>query len=173
MAHDTISLLPRYKSEAEDEDTGTPPVDSTASPAKTDAKDTQSGPVETPLVDDTTVPVAEPNAKIQKDLPATWGTSPANLEDLVAPTVVSVDKLACPPTLPSHMVKEIQEYLQWIQVYSSQKASTVGSVPYKSGEPQQCHNHSSKWHKRVQCLLEEEWWDLGDIFRSKKIRMPT
>ena len=63
-------------------------------------------------------------------------------------------------------MREGQEYPQCIKVHSSQKVATVGSVPYKSGEPQQCCNCSSKWHKRVQCLLEEEWWDLGDVSRS-------
>ena len=52
------------------------------------------------------------------------------------------------------------------KVHSSQKAAAVGSVPYKSGEPQ-CHcNCSSKWHKRVQHFLEEEWLDLGDVSES-------
>ena len=110
LVDDTISPLPGYKSEAEDEDMGTPPADSTASPAKTDAKVTQSGPVETPPVDDTTVLAAKPDAEIQKDLATAWGANPAKMEDLVAPTVVSMDKLAGPPTLASHMVKERQEY---------------------------------------------------------------
>ena len=43
--------------------------------------------------------------------------------------------------------------------------ATVGSVPYKSGKPWWHCNHSSKWHKRVQHLLEE-WQDLGDLSRS-------
>ena len=149
LADDTISPLPWYKSEAKDKDMGTPLADSTTSPAKTDAEDTQSTPVETPLVDDTTVLVAKPNTEIQKDLSAAQGASPAKLEDPVGRTVVPVDKLASPPTLASHTVKERQEYLQWIQVHSSQKVATVGSIPYKSGEPQQCHNCSSKWHKGV------------------------
>ena len=95
---DTISPLPVYKSEAEDEDAGTSPADLTASPAMTNVKDTQPGPMETPQADDTTVPVAEPDTKIQKDLPATQCASPAKLEDLVIPTKISVDKLAGPPT---------------------------------------------------------------------------
>ena len=166
LADDTISPLPWYKSEAKDKDMGTSLADSTTSPAKMDAKDTQSSPVETPLVDDTTVLVAKPNTEIQKNLPAVQGASPAKLEDLVGPVVVLVDKLASPLTLASHMVKERQEYLQWIQAHSSQKVATVGSVPYKSGEPQQCHKCSLKWHKRVWCLLEEEWQDLGDVSGS-------
>ena len=46
-----------------------------------------------------------------------------------------MDKLDGPPTLASHTVRERQEYPQWIKVHSSQKMATVGSVPYKSGEP--------------------------------------
>ena len=111
----------------------------------------------------TTVLAAKPNAG---DMPAGLGASPTILEDLVAPTIILVEKLAGPPTLASHTVRERQEYLQWIQVHSSQKVAAVGSVPYKSGEPWQCHNHSSKQHKRVQHLLEEEWWDLGDVSSS-------
>ena len=151
-----IPPSPVFKSEAKDEDTGTPPADSTASPAMTDAKDTQPSPVETPPADDTTVLAAKPDAGIQKDLPATWGASPARLEDPVAPTAVLMDKLAGPPTPANHMAREGQEYLQWIKVHSSQKVAAVGSVPYKSGEPQWYHNCSSKWCKRVQHLLEEE-----------------
>ena len=115
----------------------------------TDAKHTQPSPVETPPADDTTVPVAKPDARIQKDLAATWGASPTKLEDLVAPTAILVDKLASPPTLASCTVRARQEYLQWIRVHSSQKAAIVGSVPYKSGELWQYCNHSSKWYKRV------------------------
>ena len=133
-----------YKSEAKDKDTGTPLADSTASPALTDAKDTQPSPVGTPPADDTTVLVAEPNAGIQKDLPAAWCASPARLEDLVAPPAILVDTLGGPPTLASHMVREGQEYLQWIKVHSSQKVTPVGSVPYKSGEPQWCQNQQFK-----------------------------
>ena len=136
LVDDPIPQLPGYKSEAEDRDTGTPPADSNTSPAMTDAKVTQPSPVETPPADDTTVPAAKLDTGVQKDLSATWGASPTKLEDLVAPTVVSVDKLASPPTLASHMVRERQEYLQSIQVHSSQKMATVGSVPYTSGEPQ-------------------------------------
>ena len=85
LVDDPIPPLPRYKFEAEDKDTGTLLADSTASPAMTDTKDTRPSPVETPLVDDTTVPAAKPNARMQKDLPAAQGASPARLEDLVAP----------------------------------------------------------------------------------------
>ena len=152
--------------EAEYRDMGTPLVDSTTSPVMADVEDTQLSPVETPLVDDTTVMATKPDVQTQKDLPATQGASPTKLEDTAAPTVVSVDKLAGPPTPASHMVKESQEHLQWIQVHSSQKAATVGSVPYKSWEPQWHCNCSSKWHKRVWHLLEEEWWYLGDVSGS-------
>ena len=71
-----------------------------------DVEDTQLSPVETPPADDTTVLVTKPNAETQKDLPATQSASPTKLEDTAAPTVVSVDKLAGPPTPASHMVKE-------------------------------------------------------------------
>ena len=98
---------------------GTSTADLTASPAMIDAEDTRSGPVETLPADDTTVPVAKPNAKIQKDLPATQGASPAKLEDPVAPTAIPVDKLASPPTPASCTVKERREYLQWVKVHSS------------------------------------------------------
>ena len=60
-----------------------------------------------------------------------------------------VDKLASPPTLANHTVRESQEYLQWVQVHSSQKVAAVGCAPSKSGEPGQHCNHSSKWHKSV------------------------
>ena len=146
---DPIPPLPGYKSEAEDEDMGTPLADSTTSPAMVDAKDTQPSPVEAPLADNTTVPAAKPDTRIQKDLPATHGASPARLEDLVAPTTILVDMLAGSPTPASHTVREGQEYLEWIKVHSLQKAATVGSVPYKSGGPQWHHNCSSKQCKRV------------------------
>ena len=170
-ADDPIPPSPVYKPEAEDEDMGTPLADSTTSPAMTDAKDTQPSPMETqsandpisplpeykpededmgtPLADDTTVLSAEPEAGIQKDLPATQGASPARLEDLVAPTAILVDKLAGPSTLASSTVSKGQEFPKWIKVHSSQKAAAVGSVPYKSREPQWHHNCSSKWHKRA------------------------
>ena len=63
-ADDTVSPLPWYKSEAKDEDRGTPPVDSTTSTAMADTKDTQPSPVETPLADDTTVSAAKPDTEI-------------------------------------------------------------------------------------------------------------
>ena len=210
--HDVFEGLGNALPKAEDEDTGTPPEDSTASSAMTDSEDTQpslmgtpqadsaassamtdvedspSSPMETqstndpipplslykpegkdrgtPSAKDTTVPSAEPEARIKKDLPTTWGASPARLEDLVAPTAVLVDNLASPPTLASIAVSKGQEYLQWIKVLSSQKVAAVGRVPYKPREPWWHHNCSSKWCKRAQCLLEEEWWDLGDISGS-------
>ena len=188
LGDDPISLLPVYKSEAKDEDTVTPLADSTASPAMTDAEDTQPSPVGTPLAhstaspamtdakvtppspveappaDDTTVPVAKSNTGIQKDLPATWGASPARLEDPVVPTAILVDKLAGPPTLAICMVRG-QEYLQWIKVHSSQKAATVGSVPYKSGGPWQHCSCSSKQRKSLM-PLRRRMADLGDVSRS-------
>ena len=100
--------------EAKYGDMGTPLVDSTASSVTADVEDTQLSPVETAPVDDTTVLATEPNAETQRDLPATWGVSPTKLEATAAPIVVSVDKLASPPTLASHMVEEKQEYLQWV-----------------------------------------------------------
>ena len=81
LADDTISLALGYQSKAKIEDRGTPPADSTASPAMAHAKDTQPSPVETPLADDTTVLSAEPNTKTQKDLPTAQATSPAKLEN--------------------------------------------------------------------------------------------
>ena len=133
--------------EAKYRDMGTPLVDFTASSVMADMEDAQLSPVETRLADDTAVLATEPNTEIQKDLPATW--CPVKLEATAAPTVVLVDKLTNPPTLASHRVKERQEYLQLIQVHSSQKAATVGSVPYKSEEAQRLCNHSSKQCKRV------------------------
>ena len=120
-------------------------------------EDTQLSPVETAPSDDTTALATKPNAKTQKDLPATQGASPTKLEATAASTVVLVDKLAGPPTPASLTVKEKQEYLQWIQV------ATVGGVPYKSGEAWWHCNCSLKWHKQVQHLLEEERQDLGNV----------
>ena len=133
--------------EAKYRDMGTPLVDSTTSSVMADVEDAQLSPVETPLADDTTVLVTKLDAEIQKELPATQ--YPAKLEVTAAPTVVLVDKLTDPPSLASHEVKERQEYLQWIQVHSSQKVVTVGNVSNKSGEAQWCCNCSLKWHKGV------------------------
>ena len=80
--------------------------DSTASPAMADTKDTQPSPMETPPVDDTTVPSAESNTKTKNDLLTAQATSPAKLENQVAPTAGSVDKLARPPTPSGCTVKE-------------------------------------------------------------------
>ena len=166
--------------------TETPLVDSTTSSAMTGIEDTQPSPMETqlmndpipslsmykpededrgtPLVNDTTVPSAEPEARIEKDLPANQGASPARLEDPVALSATLVDTLAGPPTVANSMVSEGQEYPKWVKVHSSQKAAAVESVSYKPGEPWWQHNHSSKWHKRAWHLLEEEWQDLGHYF---------
>ena len=171
-ADDTISPLPGCKSETKDEDMGTPPVDSTTSPTKTYAKDTQSGPVETPPVDDTTVLAAKPDAKIQKDLPATWGASPTKLEDLVPPTVVSEDNLAGPPTLASHTIKERHEYPQWIQVHSSQKVVAVGSVPYNPEKPSSAITAVQSGVKESNSSWKKNGRDLGDIFGSAHLKTP-
>ena len=53
--------------------------------------------METPLADDTTVPLAKLDMETQKDLPTAQAASPAELENQVAPTARSVDKLASPP----------------------------------------------------------------------------
>ena len=121
LADDTISLLPKYQSKAEIKDRGTPPADSTTSPAMADAIDTQPSPMETPPADGTTVPSAKPDTETQNDLPTTQAASSAELENQVALTTGSVDKLAGPPTPSGHTVRERQEYLQWIRVHSSQK----------------------------------------------------
>ena len=107
--HDVFEGLGNALPETRDENTGTPPVDSTATPAMTDIEDTQLSPRETqlvedpippsagykfeakdenrwtPLADDTTVLLAKPKAVIKEDLPATHGTSPTRPDDLVAP----------------------------------------------------------------------------------------
>ena len=108
--------------EAKYGDMGTPSVDSTTSSVMAEVEDTQLSPVENPPADDTTVLATKPNAKIHRGLPATQGASATKLEATAAPTVVSVDKLADPPTLASHMVKQRQEYPQWMQVHSSPKS---------------------------------------------------
>ena len=148
-ANDPIPLSAMYKPEAKDEDRGTQLVNDPIpqlSVYKPEAEDEDRG---TQSVNDTTVPSAEPKARIEKDLSATWGASPARMEDLVAPTATWVDKLAGPPTLANSMVSKGQEYLKWVKVHSSQKVAAVGSVSYKPGEPQRCHNHSSKKCKRA------------------------
>ena len=170
LADDTTSPSPGYQSEAKIEDRGTPPVDSTTSPAMADTKVTQPSPVETPLADYTTVPLAKPNTETDKDLLTAQAASPAKLENQVVPTARLVDKLASPPTQAGCMVKARQEYPQWIKVHSSQKAAAVGGAPYKSGEPGWHYNCSSRWHKRVQCLLEEEWQGIEDVSMSASSR---
>ena len=77
--------------QSQDQGQGSPPADSTTSPVTADAKDTQPSPTKTPLVDDTTVPLAKPNAETKKDLPTAWAASPAKLENQVAPTTALVD----------------------------------------------------------------------------------
>ena len=70
------------------------------------AKDTQPNPMETLQADDTTVPLAEPDAKTQKDLPTAQTASPAKLENQVTPTARLVGKLAGPPTPSGCTAKE-------------------------------------------------------------------
>ena len=105
---DNIFPSPRHQSKAKIEDMGASLADSTASPAMSDTKDTQSGPMETPAADHTRVPLAELDNETQKDLSTTWVTSPAELENRVTPTARSGDKLTGPPTLSGHTVKERQ-----------------------------------------------------------------
>ena len=129
----------------------TPLVDSTTSSAMTDIEDTQLSPMETqsvndpippssmykpenkdrgtPLANGTTVPLAEPKAGIEKDLPATQGASPARLEDLVAPATALLDELADPPTLANSTESKGLEYPKWVMVHSSQKVATVEVYP--------------------------------------------
>ena len=154
--------------EAKDGDMGIPQVDSTASPAMADAKDTQPSTVETQLAYDTTVPSAEPNTKTQKDLPTTWAASPAKLENQVAPTAGSVAKSAGSPTpYPSWLYGKRKTGISTVDKGSlPPKGGCCGGAPYKSGEPGWCHNSSSKWHKSIQCLLEEEWLGIEDISGS-------
>ena len=120
--HDVFEGLGSALPEAKDEDMGTPPVDSTASPAMTDVEDTQLSPTETQLADDpipplpkykskaededrgtpsaedTTKLLAKPKAMIEEDLQAAHSTSPARPEDPFAPIAASIDRLANPPT---------------------------------------------------------------------------
>ena len=63
---------------------------------------------------------------IEEDLPAACGTSPARLEDLVAPTAASLDKLTNPLTLANSMESEGQEYPKWVKVHSYLKGSCCG-----------------------------------------------
>ena len=60
------------------------------------AKDTQPGPTETPLMDETTVPSAKPNAETKKDLLNAWAASPAELGNQIAPTSWLVDESEAP-----------------------------------------------------------------------------
>ena len=115
--HDVFEGLGSALPEAKNEDMGTPPVDSTASPAMTDVEDTQLSPTETqsaddpipPLpknkseakdedrgtqsADDTTILLAKPRAVIEQDLQAAHSTSPTRPKDPFAPTAPSMDKL--------------------------------------------------------------------------------
>ena len=64
--------------------------------------------MESPPVDKTTVPLAEPDAETKKDLPTTQATSPAKLGNQVAPTARSMDESAGPSIPSGHLVKEKQ-----------------------------------------------------------------
>ena len=169
---------------------GTSPLDSTALPAMTDIEDTQLSPTETQSVNDS-IPLSsvyKPEAKDeergfhqQMTPPFCWlNPKPGSRRTCQPPRVIAlldwkvwlpltatlVDKLANPPTLANSMESEGQEYPTWVKVLSSQKAATIGSVPYTHRQPQWCCNHSSKHYKRTQHLLEEEWWVLEDVSRS-------
>ena len=109
---DILKYLGSAVPEAKDGDMGIPQADSTASPTMTDVRDMWLSPMETPLVDDTTVPSAEPDTETQRDLPTGQVASPAKLENQVTPTAGSVDKLANPPTPSGHTVNERWEYSQ-------------------------------------------------------------
>ena len=61
-----------------------------------DAKDTQPSPTETPLADETTVPLAKPDAETKKDLLTAWAASPAEFGNQVTPTARLVDKSSGP-----------------------------------------------------------------------------
>ena len=50
-----------------------------------DAEDTQPSPMETPPIDETTVPSAEPDTETKEDLLTAWATSPAELGNPDAP----------------------------------------------------------------------------------------
>ena len=93
---DILKDLESAVPEAKGRDMGIPQPDSTASPTMTDIGNTWLIPMETPLADNTTVPLAKPNAKTQKDLLTGQAASPAKLENQVAPTARLVDKLAGP-----------------------------------------------------------------------------
>ena len=136
-ANDTISLFPGCQPEDKTEDRQTPPVDSTTSLAKADTSDTQPGPAETPPGDDTTVPLAEADAKTPKDLATAWAASPDKAESQVALTTGLVDKLASPPTPSGHAVEERQcvltvtasmEMLNWEAIGVTSRGMVTASV---------------------------------------------
>ena len=103
---ENIFSLPRHQSKAKIEDNEVSLVDPTASPATSDAKDTQSGPTETSPVDHITVPSAELSTKTWKDLLTTQAASPAKLKSQVAPIAGLVDESAGLLTPSGHTAKE-------------------------------------------------------------------
>ena len=127
-ANENIFPLPRHQSEAKIQDEEASLVDPITSPATSDAKDIQSSPTETSLVDHITVPSAELNTKtwkdllttqatspakdteMNKDLPIAWAISLAELESQVTPTTGSMDESAGLPTLSGHQLKKDRVY---------------------------------------------------------------
>ena len=99
----TIPPLPRHQS-AKIEEKGTPPVDSTTSPAMANAVDTHPSTMEALPMDKNTVPLAEFNAEAKQDLPTTWATSPAKSGNQVALTTGLADE-------SGHQTKEKQGVL--------------------------------------------------------------
>ena len=111
--------------------------------------------------------ICVPEAELREDLPAAQSVSPARLgEDSVALTATWVDQLTNPPTPASSMGNEGKEYPKWIKVHFSHKAGTVGSIPCNPRESWCCHDCRSRQQKQTLHLLEEEWWDLGDVSGS-------
>ena len=136
---------------------GMPLVDPTISTAMCEVEDTQPSPTGTSPVDNPTVPSAIPGPDIREDLSATQSSSPARLgKDSVALTIAWADQLTIPPTPSSSMGNEGKEYLKWIKVHSSHKATAVGSILCNPRESWCCHDCSSRWQKRTHHLLEEK-----------------
>ena len=118
--HDVFKGLGNTLPEAEDEDTGTPPVDSTASPTMTDIKDTQLSPTETQLVDDP-IPLSPKYKSEAKDEdteapPADSTSSPAmtDTED-TQPSPVETPLADDTTVLPAKPVTGIQKDLPAVQ----------------------------------------------------------
>ena len=96
LADDTILPSPEHQSKVKIDGRGTPPADSTTSPAMADAEDTQPGSTEAPLMNKDTVPLAEFNAEAKQGLPATEAASPAESENPVALSAELADTPAGP-----------------------------------------------------------------------------